>query len=309
MSKNDLYWDAENVHLNGIDFKVITDSSAALNAYEAGELDRVNLSSIDVMLYTSDPEFNSYSDFRNYFVQFDTANPKMTLNIRKAINYAIDRQTLVDQILMTGAVAAGGVVSRGIHGNENMSYREFAGDFSYFDRERAKYHWDYGVMELGYTPELTMLTPEGTDFDNVATFLQDQFRQIFGTEVSINKTTQKARNEIMRTETYDFALNAWGADYDDPMTWLELWTNPNGFRGNHDDPEYNAMVEAARSEPDAAARLDLMADIEKKLIEEDCVVAGIYDRGFSYLQRPYVEGFITHPVGQPNEFKWIVLNK
>ena len=49
--------------------------------------------------------------------------------------------------------------------------------------------------------------------------------------------------------------------------------------------------------------------LEKKLIEEDCVVAGIYDRGYSYLQRPYVENYIVHPVGQSAEFKWTSINK
>lgn len=310
MEKNPNYWDAENVKLDGVDIKVITDSSAALNAYEAGELDRVNLSSIDVVLFSGDPEFGSYSDFRNYFVQYDVANPKMNLNIRKAINYAIDRETLVNEILMTGAVAAGGVVSRGIHGNDEMTYRDYAGDFSYYDPELAKQYWDAGVAELGYVPELTMLTAEGTDFDDMATFLQDCFRKVLGVEVTINKMTQKARNEIMKYETYDFALNAWGADYDDAMTWLELWTNnSNGYRGNYGTPEYIAMIEDARSETDDAVRLDKLVAIEKKLIDEDCVVTGIYDRGYSYLQRPYVENYIVHPVGQSAEFKWTSLNK
>ena len=211
---------------------------------------------------------------------------------------------------MTGAVAAGGVVSRGIHGNDEMTYRDYAGDFSYYDPELAKQYWDAGVAELGYTPELTMLTAEGTDFDDMATFLQDCFRKVLGVEVTINKMTQKARNEIMNYETYDFALNAWGADYDDAMTWLELWTNnSNGYRGNYGTPEYIAMIEDARSETDDAVRLDKLVAIEKKLIDEDCVVTGIYDRGYSYLQRPYVENYIVHPVGQSAEFKWTSLNK
>lgn len=309
MVKNENYWDADSVKLDGIDFKVITDSSAALNAYEAGELDRVNLSSIDVLNYMADPEFGTYSDFRNYYIQFDVSNPKMNLNIRKALNYAVDRQTLCDAILMTGAVPAGGVVSQGIHGSDTQTFREAAGDFSYYDPDLAKQYWDAGVAELGYTPELTMLTAEGTDFDDMAVYIQDQYRQVLGIEVTINSMTQKARNEIMKTENYDLALSAWGADYDDAMTWLELWTSESGYRGYHIDPEYNAMVEAARAEVDADARLQIMIATEKKLIDEDCVVTGLYDRGFSYLQRDYVEGYITHPVGQPSEFKGVVLNK
>ena len=93
------------------------------------------------------------------------------------------------------------------------------------------------------------------------------------------------------------------------MTWLELWTVGTPYRGNYLNEEYNAMIEAARAETDVAKRLDLLVAIEKKLIEEDCVVAGIYDRGYSYLQRPYVENYIVHPVGQSAEFKWTDINK
>ena len=309
MVKNENYWDADSVKLDGIDFKVITDSSAALNAYEAGELDRVNLSSIDVLNFMGDPEFGTYSDFRNYYIQYDVSNPKMNLNIRKALNYAVDRETLCDAILMTGAVPAGGVVSQGIHGNDTQTFREAAGDFSYYDPDLAKQYWDAGVAELGYTPELTMLTAEGADFNDMAVFIQDCYRKVLGIEVTIDSMTQKARNEKMKTENYDFALAAWGADYDDAMTWLELWTSESGYRGYHIDPEYNSMVEAARAEVDPEARLQIMINTAKKLIEEDCVVTGLYDRGFSFLQRSYVEGYITHPVGQPSEFKYVVLNK
>jgi oligopeptide transport system substrate-binding protein len=46
-----------------------------------------------------------------------------------------------------------------------------------------------------------------------------------------------------------------------------------------------------------------MLDAEKLLIEEDMIVSGLYDRGFSYLQKPYVKDLFFHPVGQPVEVK------
>ena len=308
MVKNPTYWDADSVQIDGIDFKVITDSSAALNAYEAGQLDRVNLSSIDILNYMGDPEFGTYSDFRNYYLQFDLGNEENNINIRKALCYAIDRQTLCDAILMTGAVPAGGVVSRGINGDGEKSFREIAGDFSYYDPELAKKCWDEGVAELGYAPEIELLTAEGTDFDDVAVFIQDQYRNVLGIEVTINSMTQKARNEKMKSETYDLAISAWGADYDDAMTWLELWESDTGYRGNHIDPEYNAMVEDARAEVDPAVRLEKLIAIEKKLIEEDVVVTGVYDRGYSFLQKSNVHNIIKHPVGQSSEFKWVTID-
>ena len=45
------------------------------------------------------------------------------------------------------------------------------------------------------------------------------------------------------------------------------------------------------------------------LIEEDMVVTGIYDRGYSFLQKPYVNGILNHPAGQTTEFKYVTLTK
>ena len=163
---------------------------------------------------------------------------------------------------------------------------------------------------MGSAPkDLVLLTAEGTDFDDVAVFVQDQFRTVLGIEVAINSMTQKARNEIMKTEHFDMALSAWGADYDDAMTYLDLWTSTSGYRGYYAKDEYVALVRAAQVEPDEAARLQLMLAAEKMLIEEDMVVTGIYDRGYSFLQKPYVNGILNHPSGQTTEFKYVTLTK
>ncbi len=295
--KNPTYWDAENVALDGIDYKVITDASAALNAYEAGAIDRVNLTSIDVVIYNTSDEFHTWSD-------------RLNAKMRKALSMAIDRETLVNDVLMTGAVGAGGVVSRGIAGDGTTSFRDLAGDFSYYDPDLARQLWAEGVAEMGSAPkDLVLLTAEGTDFDDVAVFVQDQFRTVLGIEVAINSMTQKARNEIMKTEHFDMALSAWGADYDDAMTYLDLWTSTSGYRGYYAKDEYVALVRAAQVEPDEAARLQLMLAAEKMLIEDDMVVTGIYDRGYSFLQKPYVNGILNHPAGQTTEFKYVTLTK
>lgn len=52
-----------------------------------------------------------------------------------------------------------------------------------------------------------------------------------------------------------------------------------------------------------------MLAAEKMLIEEDMVVTGIYDRGYSFLQKPYVNGILNHPAGQTTEFKYVTLTK
>jgi oligopeptide transport system substrate-binding protein len=302
--KNPTYWDADAVKVDKVVFHVIVDGSAALNAYEAGEVDRVNLTAADIPAYKDSPEFGTYSDFRNIYLQFNTANPTMNLNIRKALGYAVDRDMLVN-VLGTGAIGAGGVVSHGVFGNDENTFRELAGSLSRYDPELAKEYWAKGVEELGGTaPKLTLLAMSGPAYDDVVVVLQDQFRTVLGADVTLDIMTQKARDEIMLNQTYDFALTAWGADYDDAMTWLELWTNFTGYRGNYATEEYKALVSAAMLEPDPAKRLDYMIQAETMLVDTDAVVSGIYDRGFAYLNRASVKGLVYHPVGQPLDLKW-----
>lgn len=306
MVKNPDYWDAANVKLDAVEFRVIKEQSAALNAYEAGEIDRVSLNAQDIPAFKSRPELSTYSDFRNNFLQFNTINPDMNLNIRKAFSFAIDRELLVSTVIANGSVAAGGVVSHGLNGDGHKTFRQLNGNVSAFDAAKAKQYWDAGIAELGgKVPQYTLLCMDDGLTRDLATFLQDQFRRNLGIEITISPSTQRARNDVMQTNpAYNFAINAWGADYDDAMTFLDLWVSGTGFRGNYNNPEYKQMIADAKSEIDTAKRLNIMLAAEKKLVEQDMVVTGIYDRGFTILTRKNVKGLVYHPVGPPLDLKW-----
>ena len=50
--------------------------------------------------------------------------------------------------------------------------------------------------------------------------------------------------------------------------------------------------------------LDDMLKAEKKLVEEDAVVAPVYHRGSAVLTKSNVKNLISHPIGVPIEFKY-----
>jgi len=306
MVKNPDYWDAANVKIDAVEFRVIKENSAALNAYEAGEIDRVNLNAQDIPGFKNSPELVTFSDFRNNYLQFNTINPETNLNIRKALSFAVDRDLLVSTIIANGSVAAGGVVSQGVSGDGSKTFRQLNGNLSSFDAAKAKQYWAAGVAELGgKAPQLTLLCMDDSLTRDIATFLQDQYRRNLGIEIIINPSTQRARNNEMQTNPkYHFAISAWGADYDDAMTYLDLWISGSGYRGYYDNEDYKKLIADAKAEPDAAKRLSIMLKAEKKLVEEDMVVTGIYDRGFTSLNRKNVKGLVFHPVGQPLDLKW-----
>ena len=48
----------------------------------------------------------------------------------------------------------------------------------------------------------------------------------------------------------------------------------------------------------------VMLKAEKKLVEEDAVVAPVYHRGSAVLTKSNVKNLISHPIGVPLEFKY-----
>lgn len=74
MKKNDNYWDKESVKLETINTKVVKDSNAALNLYQAGEIDRTNLAAEQVDKYKDSEEFGTELDCVTYFLLLNAEN-------------------------------------------------------------------------------------------------------------------------------------------------------------------------------------------------------------------------------------------
>ena len=305
--KNDQYWDADNVAIENAKVRVMKDSAAALNAYKAGELSQVEITGTDVAANKDNPEFSQLTDFRTNYLQFNLTDPVMSnVDMRKAISLAIDRKTLVDSILADGSAAGTGLIADGMAGDGTKTFRELNGDVSPYDPEKAKECYDKAVKELGSDApkEVTLLIGDDSVMKTVATFIQSQLEQNLGLSVKIDTKTMQGRGEQMDANNYQFGFTAWGADYDDAMTYLDLWTNGTPYRGNYKNDDYNKLIADAKSQTDDKARLQDMLDAEKLLVETDAVVAPIYHRGHAVLTKSNLKDLVSHPIGVPMEFKY-----
>jgi oligopeptide transport system substrate-binding protein len=304
LEKNPNYWDTANVKTDTINLKVIKEQSTALNAYKAGQIDRVQLSSSDVDANKNNPEFGTSINFRTVYLQFNTkAEGLSNVNIRKSLELAFNSKTLAATILNNGSEGATGLIPNVMSGNGGKSFRELQGDLFQADAAQAKQLWDQGVKELGKTPKLTLLIADDSETKDIATFLQSEFKNSLGIDVAVDTKTKKARNQLMDDNNYQMAITAWGADYDDAMTYMDLWTNHSPYRGNYENAQYDTLIANAKKETDDTKRADMLLQAEKLLVQQDVVVAPIYYGGISYLQKTGVEGLIYHPYGNPVEFK------
>ena len=103
---------------------------------------------------------------------------------------------------------------------------------------------------------------------------------------------------------YDFYSMGWNGDYNDPMTFFELWVTGNGyakFMGGYSNPEYDEMIEKAGASQDDAERMELFGKAEKLLLDEGGLVPLYYDNSQIYVQG-YVSGLSMPMFGSDFEF-------
>lgn len=296
--KNPSYWDKANVKTDTVNIKIIKEQSTALNLYKAGQLSRVKLTATDVPAYKSSKNFITHTIYRTNFVQFNTtAEGTKNVNIRKALSMAIDNNTLASTILNNGSQPANGVVPKSMDsGVAGKTFGSMQPALMTFNAAKAKEYWQKGVAELGgKVPQLTLVLDDDTESKDVGTFLQSQFKSVLGIDVKLDSKTKEARRALMKTSKYQMGLNAWGADYNDPMTYLQLWTKPentNGFRGNFLNDDYTNLVEKAHNETDNTKRADLMVQAEKSLITDNAVIAPLYYMGSAYLVKSNAKNLV-----------------
>ena len=105
-------------------------------------------------------------------------------------------------------------------------------------------------------------------------------------------------------QQYDFYLQGWNGDYNDPMTFFELWVTGNGyakFMGGYSNPEYDEMIEKAGTSQDDAERMELFGKAEKLLLDEGGLVPLYYDNSQIYVQG-YVSGLSMPMFGSDFEY-------
>ncbi|MDN6152893.1 MAG: peptide ABC transporter substrate-binding protein, partial [Tetragenococcus halophilus] len=106
---NEEYWDQDNVNLDKINVSVVKEASTGLNLFNDGQIDDVVLTGELAQQNANDPEYQSVKEARTSYVELnqeDEDSPFRNKDLRLALSYAIDRESLVEQVLGDGSVAS-----------------------------------------------------------------------------------------------------------------------------------------------------------------------------------------------------------
>ncbi|NLN65183.1 MAG: peptide ABC transporter substrate-binding protein [Clostridiaceae bacterium] len=307
-TKNPNYWNASAI--TGPDklrFLLMSDDNAILAAFQNGEIlfaDSMPNDEIDA--WRDKPEFNLEGQLGTYYISFNVQ--KAPLNnplVRKALVLAVDRDYIVTNIGKAGQQPAGAYVPTGLSdANPVMEFRDVGGD--YYDPSRQGYQANLeaakkALADAGYPNgeglgTIEYLYNEGTGHQLVGEALQAMWKDI-GVNITLISQEWNTFLNTRKNGEYQIARNGWLGDYNDPISFLDMWVTGSG---NNDaqwsNKEYDAIIAQVKASSDKNERMQLMHQAEDTIFDE-WMLCPIYYYVDIFLKSQKLQGFYSSPLG------------
>ena len=173
------------------------------------------------------------------------------------------------------------------------------------DLERARRELELAKRELGgKIPELVWLTGDTPASSRDAEYFQWVLEQRLGLRIRIDKQVFQQRLARMTSGDFDLVAAGWGPDYDDPMTFADLWTSWNeNNRGRWKNARYDELIHEALETADPRRRLEAMAEAERIALDE-VVVLPTVEAASVYAESRRVRGILRRRFGTDPDFTY-----
>lgn len=282
---------------------LITDKAAYLREHKS-EYDRLaaqGLTELEILRRLApDPRANVhvFPSFGTYFLNLNCSptlpdgrpNPLADARVRRALALAVDKRAITD-IRGIGEPPTGSLTPPGSIANYSPP-RGLPHDPV---QARAL------LSEAGFAggkglPVIEILFNKDAGHDLVAQSIAKDWQGELGISVALRQKERKVFREDLKNRNYLVATANWFGDYGDPTTFLDI--NRTGD-GNNDrgfaDPHYDALLDQARDQPDPAARLRILEEAERYLMDAAPLVPLVHEGTVTIFDPHKLDGVSPHP--------------
>ncbi|HTH46101.1 MAG TPA: peptide ABC transporter substrate-binding protein [Candidatus Limnocylindria bacterium] len=295
LRRNERYWDAANTRSRIVDLLVMSSPATALNLYEDHQVDvildkpLVPTELLPVLAKT--PDYHTFPMLGSYFVRINVTRPPLNdPRVRRALALTVDKRRLTQRIAPTcepadhivPAATANYLRGEGQHLDPDLARRLLA---------EAGFPGGKGFPKLSYLADSSG-GGGGRMNERVAVELQEMWRRELGIEIEIRSLEKKVAIVAQRNLDYDLSRSSWIGDYNDPNTFLDLFTKGNGNnRTGWSHPEYERLMREASGEADLAKRAVLLRQAETLLVRDEAPIIPLwFESGFTLNSPARVEG-------------------
>jgi ABC-type oligopeptide transport system substrate-binding subunit len=227
LKKNPHYWNASAIEIDQITIYIIPDETTALSLFEQGKLDWIGT---QLSPLPSDAKITkTIPTLASTFCTFNTTKgPFNDRDVRLALSYAIDREKIVEHVALHQTAA------------ESMLPPQIS------SATRVLYNPELArrLLQNKELPEITLLYKPGTLEKSLATALAAEWKEVLGLDVRIVPLEAKILIQKLQEKDYQMALTFWIAQFDDPISILDRFTDPSYLKNypGFDDPLYNEAI-------------------------------------------------------------------
>ncbi len=345
LEKNENYFDADKVVTDKITFAFNSDDASLLTNFQNGSylfIDSVpndEIASLQEGEYKD--EFFVEGQLGTYYVSFnvnDEALAEFTedekAKIRNALSLLIDRNYICEEIGQAGQVPAAGFVAMGLtepDGAEFITKNGPNGDGAgYYSVAKEDYQANCEAAvklleevaassgkftiadgKVAGFPALTYVTNDGSGHEAIATYLQQVWGN-YGFEIKVEVQEWNTFLNTRKDGGYSVARNGWLGDYNDPISFLDMWVSGSGNndcqlgKGGHASftgyngltwaDSYDAIIASIKTETDPVKRFELMHDAEDILMETGAICP-IYYYTDIFMCSSSIQNFFSSPLG------------
>jgi oligopeptide transport system substrate-binding protein len=292
----------------------LMDQDVQLREYEAGNLDVAPVIPGDQFdRVSTDPtlskELTVFPGLCTEVWGFNTQTaPFDNVHIRQAFTYAVDRESLVNNVVKGGNIPSRWYTPPSV--NFAPTPDSVPADFGIaFDADKAKAELQLGLTDLGLTsadqlPAITVVFDNVQLTNAISQALQVMWQNTLGITVTLNPLDPTTYWSVTPDGGQIFR-GGWCPDYNDANNYTRDVMRSDGIYnyGRWNDPQFDALVDEARTATDPAHRRDLYMQAEELEVVTDAADMPLFWNGIATLTKPDVTRSLA-PNGVETYWKW-----
>ncbi len=361
LEKNADYVDAAEVKMDEIKFYLSDDANNMLSNFKNGDwklIDSIPTNEMEAVKKEYPDEFFNVGQLGTYYVCWNInekilpEDSKLTgaeaeaakAEIRNAVGLLIDRNYVVDKVAQGGQIPASTFVGAGLtdadgktefYKNTGVS-KDFDGYFntsadayqanvdSAIATLKKYYKYDEATKKFTNFPKLTYLYNTDEGHKAIGEYIQATLANV-GIEISMENQEWATFLNTRKDGNFSIARNGWLADYNDPISFLDMWTTSSGNndvqfgKGENKDVKvynldltslgyeekvengtwaetYDVLIAKIKSCTDIEKRYKMMHMAEDMIMQSGCICP-IYYYTDQYMLSKNVKGFFSSPLG------------
>ncbi len=282
LRKNLYYHSAASTQINTVKYVVTENQNSELLKFRAGELDITETipdSQLD-WLRENYPKALRIAPYNgSFFLGLNLANKHLKdIQLRKALNAAIDRGILVNKVLKSGQKPAAGLIPMSSNRANN------------FDLTKAKYH----LSQSNFNPQsdrLELLYNNSNNQKKTALAVAAMWRQFLGIKTQLKNQEWKVFIKTRQGPNKQLFRGGWIADYNDPMNYLQLFESDSRFNYySFNNPDYDQLLQQIRRTANANKRQNLVKQADS-ILQSELPLIPLYFYVSRHLVNPELQGY------------------